>query len=549
MQKVDLDLVLSKLPSAEGAAFDSFHNQHDARCHPNTRIDLLHDIGVWADDVNGKCIFWLCGMAGTGKSTISRTVAQAFADKGQLGASFFFKRGEGDRGRANRFFTTIASQIVRSVPQLTATVRAAIDATPDISEKQMKDQFERLLLEPLTTLEKHAADSIVIVIDALDECEHEKDIKTLLNLLSRAQTIQGIRFRIFVTSRPELAIRLGFKHISEDTHQDVFLKDIAKDVIDHDISAFLADELAQIRDNNSLDADWPGGMTCQKLVDTASPLFIFAATISRFIGDSKWDPQEQLEIVLKHSTRSQASKLDQTYLPVFDRLLTGCNGAETVTLLKEFRTIVGSIVILEEPLAPETLSKLISVSKKAIDRRLDSLHSVLDIPADPGQPIRLLHLSFRDFLLDPEKQEEFKFWVDERQAHTLIANHCFELLSKPGVLKQDICKLKSPGALQSEIDRVTLRKYLPAEAQYACQYWADHLTRSSNENLWNQAYDFFKVNSLYWVEAMSLMGRLLESLAAIELLQQMISVSGTQYSYPDDGLRFPINRVARKPNS
>ena len=469
-------------------------------------------------------------MAGTGKSTISRTVAQTFAKKGQLGASFFFKRGEGDRGRADRFFTTIASQMVRSMPQVTPAIRATIDATPDISEKQMKDQFERLLLHPLMTMESSSIDLIIIVIDALDECEHENDIKTLLNLLSQAQTIRGIQFRIFVTSRPELPIRLGFKRMSEESHQDMILHKIAKDVIEHDISAFLTDELVKIREDNSLAANWPGDIACQKLVHTASPLFIFAATISRFIGDPKWDPQEQLEIVLKRSTRSQASKLDQTYLPVFDRLLTGCDGEELRVLAEDFQKIVGSIVILEEPLAPESLSKLLSVPRRRIERRLDTLHSVLDIPTDPDQPIRLLHLSFREFLLDPKKQGNFELWVDERQAHTLLAKQCLELLGRPGILKQNICELDSPGTLQSEIDGGTLWQHLPAEVQYACHYWIDHLTRSKSADLWDQAYAFFKVNVLYWLEAMSLIGRLLDSLTAIELLQKTLSVSGTRYN-------------------
>jgi hypothetical protein len=57
-------------------------------------------------------------MAGTGKSTISCTVAQNFADKGDLGASFFFKRGEGDRGHAGLFIATIATQLVQKLPLL-----------------------------------------------------------------------------------------------------------------------------------------------------------------------------------------------------------------------------------------------------------------------------------------------------------------------------------------------------------------------------------------------------------------------------------------------
>ncbi|KAL4766716.1 hypothetical protein BDW60DRAFT_201961, partial [Aspergillus nidulans var. acristatus] len=53
----------------------------------------------WGKSSN-KCIFWLSRMAGTGKSTIARTVAQYFKKDGILGASFFFKRGRGDQGSA-----------------------------------------------------------------------------------------------------------------------------------------------------------------------------------------------------------------------------------------------------------------------------------------------------------------------------------------------------------------------------------------------------------------------------------------------------------------
>ena len=61
-------------------------------------------------------------MAGTGKSTISRIVAQKFADKGDLGASFFFKKGEGDRGHVRLFIITIATQLVQKLPSLTPHV-------------------------------------------------------------------------------------------------------------------------------------------------------------------------------------------------------------------------------------------------------------------------------------------------------------------------------------------------------------------------------------------------------------------------------------------
>ncbi|KAF7506684.1 hypothetical protein GJ744_011513 [Endocarpon pusillum] len=102
-------IVLDRLQSADNAAFDSHDEEHNARCYQGTRVELLRQIDIWASDRGSECIFWLNGMAGTGKSTISRTVAQNLADVGDLGASFFFKRGEGDRGHAGLFISTIAT--------------------------------------------------------------------------------------------------------------------------------------------------------------------------------------------------------------------------------------------------------------------------------------------------------------------------------------------------------------------------------------------------------------------------------------------------------
>ena len=65
-------------------------------------------------------------------STISRTGPTCSADDDLLGASFFLKRGEGDRG-----FPTI----VHSVRN--------IDAKPGVPKKALRDQFEKLILHPL----------------------------------------------------------------------------------------------------------------------------------------------------------------------------------------------------------------------------------------------------------------------------------------------------------------------------------------------------------------------------------------------------------------
>jgi Mrp family chromosome partitioning ATPase len=124
---IDQKLDLAKLPIATGASFDSHNEEHNGRCLPNTRTKLLDEITTWANSKDSKSIFWLSGMAGTGKSTIARTIAQLFASRGQLGASFFFKKGEGERGNASRFFTTIAADLVAHQPGMLPGIRKALE--------------------------------------------------------------------------------------------------------------------------------------------------------------------------------------------------------------------------------------------------------------------------------------------------------------------------------------------------------------------------------------------------------------------------------------
>ena len=62
--------MLKQLPVVHGAAFDSYGHEHGSICLPNTRVELPRQIANWADDFSAESIFWLNGMAGTGKSTI-----------------------------------------------------------------------------------------------------------------------------------------------------------------------------------------------------------------------------------------------------------------------------------------------------------------------------------------------------------------------------------------------------------------------------------------------------------------------------------------------
>jgi hypothetical protein len=235
----------------------------------------------------GKCIFWLNGIAGTGKSTISRTIAESFSKNRTLGASFFFERGDGDRGNARKFVPTIARQLATSTPQIMPTLQEAVRDHPGIAAKTMREQFEKLLLQPLQRMERSDLpfQTMVIVIDALDECEGDDDIRLILQLLPQLQNLTALRLRVLLTSRPDLPIRLEFLRIARDDHKDFVLHNIPEEVIEHDITLFFNHQLVEIRTKRSLPPDWPDDRDFRRLVVLSVPLFIFAATICRILND------------------------------------------------------------------------------------------------------------------------------------------------------------------------------------------------------------------------------------------------------------------------
>ncbi|VUC33404.1 unnamed protein product [Clonostachys rosea] len=532
------EIILKKLRIVERARFDAHSDADNARCYPGTRIGLIKQALAWVDSDNSKSIFWLNGMAGTGKSTIARTISQELADTNKLGASFFFKRGEGDRGRAAFFFPTIAAQIARQLPSLAPLVRCEVEADPSINHKALNNQFDSLIVKPVKKLPKPTQrQTLAIVVDALDECDDLNDVKRIIYLLSQVKDLSHIGVKAFVTSRPELPIQLGFDDISGE-YRDLVLQEMPRPIIENDITVFLKHELAGIRldynkarPNRPLPPSWPGPEKIQRLVEMAIPLFIVAATVCRFMKDRRiGGPRDQLERILERQ-RDQKSRLDATYLPVLDRLFAGLSELAKKEVITRFKKVVGSIVILETPLSSCSLARLLGIPVDTIEDQLDYLHSVLRIPPDSNEPVQLLHLSFRDFLIDPEKcgnPEEFPFWIEEHQTHFQLAIDCLRLLSAKNVLKQDICNLKHPGTSRAEVARQTIQACVLPEVQYACRYWTFHWKASKQKiQDGDQVHQFLNLHLLHWFEILCLLGNMSEIQLMINGLIESLHVSNS----------------------
>ncbi|POR38488.1 Uncharacterized protein TPAR_01313 [Tolypocladium paradoxum] len=537
--------VLNRLPVAEGAAFDSHAEAQNPICHKDTRVDLLRQVFEWAHDDQAETIFWLNGMAGTGKSTISRTVARSFARDGTLGATFFFRRGETDRSSISKLFTTIVADLASRNPEFAVAVEDVIAADSAILRKSAQEQFDGLILRPLDSVTGKRS-PVVIVVDALDECERDDEVRLLIYLFSRVKGLGLSNFKTFVTSRPELPIRLGFGAI-RGKYQDLILHELPEGIIEDDISSYLAGELAAIRESHNalaaterqLPVSWPGERHLKSLVGMAVPLFIFAATVCRFLADGRCGtPDDQLRSVLHYQTRSQQSKLDATYLPVLNNLIYGLCTQDRNRILERFRRIIGAIAVLESPLSITSLGRIIRTPQGLIHSQLDYLHSVLNVPSSTESPVRMLHLSFRDFLLDPEKKGRSPFWIDETRTHAELATDCLRIMDR---LKPDLCELQDPATPRSVIERQKLDACLPPDVKYACIYWIIHLHGAkAGIGDGGTVHTFLKSHLLHWIEAMSLIGRVSETFGLIKTLQSLLEPSAetSLSNLLEDTMRF-----------
>ncbi|KAF4810888.1 hypothetical protein CGCSCA5_v010275 [Colletotrichum siamense] len=370
--------------------------------------------------------------------------------------------------------------------------RKAISQADELSESELK------LVTPPT---------LVLVIDALDECAVEEDIEVVIPLLSSLVKSKASGLKVFIASRPEVALRYEFHSIG-DVHLEIRLHKVPNNVVSADIKTFFLGELTEIkhkwntkhRNNPSrqLCTDWPGQKILKYLAEKAVPLFIHAATVCRFIRDPFTSPEVRLSQLLRTDVSELHDKMSIIYLPVLWQYKAEKPGPELDCVLERFRKVVGTVILLEQPLSVESISSFLNTDITDVDLILDPLRSVIDIPEKLGNPVKLFHLSFRDFLLSQSAED---FFINSEETHRLIALECLDILSNRQPLRYNICGLRP--ADSGNLDKKEVDTYLPPHAQYACLHLVSHM-KQGKIGLGNiSALDeFLRVHLLHLLEAL-----------------------------------------------
>jgi WD40 repeat protein len=532
-EAVDLE-VLEKLNPVHDAGYQADHHE---LCLNGTRESTLGAITIWAKNPQDQPVFWLNGLAGTGKSTIAQTFSEMANSDNILGASFFCSRDYLERKELKNIFPTLAYQLACRYPRFRDHLIKAIKRDPSVGHNSLISQFRSLVMDPLAA----TGISCVIVIDALDECIDDQPASAILSVLGRlVGKLPLVKF--FITGRPEPRIRSGFRlPLLEPFTQVFLLHEVASASVEGDIRLYLTEKLgamAKRRSGLDLPQPWPSDEDITVLAKKSSGLFIFASTVARFIESEHHEPRERLRLIVSKAddtSHEGASGIDSLYSQV---LRDAFSGVDEEAVFANLKRILSAVVLALNPLSRDGLVKLLDIDSALISTTLRHLHSVILVPSDGSEKIRVFHKSFPDFLQDPDRCQNPRFHIDCPTRHEDMVISCLDLVGK---LKMNPCSLP-PFVMNQDVPDPPqlLEDRLGSGLRYACKYWSTHLLFSSTSGgygsrLVASVSQFFDHGVFPWMEVMSLEGRLEDVIHSMNhLLDWLSKVSysrSDQYQY------------------
>jgi len=484
----------------------------------------------WARDPHKPRLYWMNGMAGTGKTTIAYSFCEQLQEKGLLGANFFCSRSLAECSDVRNIIPTTACQLARSSPQFTSALLEVLGSNPQMPS--LGNQLKRPLSEPFRRISEPVTDTLIIVIDALDECSNgSSEIRLFLDQICNYFSTNAIPLKVFVTSRPEdmiSGIITPLKPSSASEWSVVHIHDIEGSLVQADIKVYVEEELTDIAKIRRLEDGWPPSTEVKEVVKNADKLFIYAATVIRYVKEDCGNPRRRLSEMASTSRiekGSQSSSLstqliDELYAAILERAL----GKKNTDEKQVARMVLKLVVCAQTPLTLAGIVDLLNVSEVlqtemvASDVRiaLELLPSVISTPMDEDGVATTFHASFPDFLFDERRCGSH--YIPFRQSHQDLARLCLHFMDKS--LTTD--NISGSGRWQS-VDAIVKQKKIgsciSSALAYACMFWGAHIeTNDEISSLCTELENFLQHQVLRWLEVLSLLRRLD---IAVEVLQRM----------------------------
>ncbi|KAH7323322.1 hypothetical protein B0J17DRAFT_742724 [Rhizoctonia solani] len=473
-------------------------------CTPGTRTGVLAQIHHWVTDQGNGNVYWMNGMAGTGKTTVAYSLCEQLDAEPNhlLCASFFCSRSLPECRNVGRIIPSIAYQLARYSQPFRYALSQETGKDPDAHTRLPHLQFDLLIVRPLSDVNVRQTfpTNMVIVIDALDECEDPKSTQQIFDvLLTKARHLP---LKFVVSSRPEGAICDQMEKRGTEVDSQIVLHELDSAEVRMDIKTYLKIELAPIH---------PSELEVEKLADQAGLLFIYAATVIRYVSYDGFqrNPHARLKTVLymtEQCGKAQTQEIDNLYTLILTAAFDDANLEERER--DDMKLVLNTVICAQQPLTTGALTGLLELGE--VDRvyaALRPLWSVLHV-VKPARTVTSLHASFPDYMLDPRRSGK---WNCDAATHNYVLyERCSEFIrnTKP---QFNICGLESSFLCDKEVKdlEVRIRDTIPLELYYASRHWAAHISSSHSNaapRLVLLLERFMREHMLLWMEVMNLTG-------------------------------------------
>lgn len=475
------------------------------QCLRGTRIPIMMFILEWATRPgNNERILWLSGLASSGKSTIAATIADLLGKFSRLGSLVFFSCDVEDLKRPELVIRRWANGLASFDPRIAEVLDAVLKQTPGIIDEPLDSQFTRLIVEPLSSFPSLQMEGpIVMVIDALDECDKRRHLLSVLT--SDSERLPPF-IKVIITSRDEPDIRIAFtaKHHILEKMLEIHDLDTAAN-----LSKFFLHRFQQIHDGvygQTLPEPWPMPDAINKLEQHAGGFFIWASTVCNFIeGDGGIiDHQAQLELIIDKTSPDAESPIDKLYSVVLAHSFDSRNRA----VAHDFKLVLSTMVAARTPLSSMAIAQLLDhmPCKSRLHPYLfvQPIQSLLSGTRHRNAVLRPLHPSFYNFLTVAMRSQHH--YIDPKVHSAAMAAPCLDIIIQH-LTKADICGVGDPFYLNRDISDLTLELAIPEALHYGCRFLVDHIVDvdSSTVSLIKKIETFLLKHLLHWIEALSLM--------------------------------------------
>ena len=399
--------------------------------------------------------------------------------------------------------------------------------------------MERLIVKPLQSVDL----PMVIVIDALDECKDEEPSSVILSMLGRLVK-QIPRVKFFITGRPEPRIKTGFRLPLLLDSTDVFvLHDVPPTLVNDDIRLFLQHELSKLAQRRQLHG-WPSDKDLDILCHRVGGLFIYAVATVKFLDSNACLPKKQLDVILNfpESTDHEGKtcfNCNLTLNSLYASILEVAFGEQEPEVYSKVRSTIGAVILLVNPLPPSGIAELIGIDPEEVRLFLTLVQSLLVLDEDFDQPVKPFHRSFPDFITNPSRCTNTKFYISSGHLHFELIVGCLRVMNDG--LEQNLLSLPNY-ALNSDVKDLQTRvdNCTSVTLRYACQSWHNHLTKTGGDiaSVIFHLHIFLEEKFLAWLEVVSALGAVRGAVAALEqLISWLQGVSfGLSTALPDTNM-------------